>query len=87
MLMTTEQFRYDTTRMWLAARVRSLWELASEDLSGACRELDGLVAEYGRIRLARALADSGLQSKGTSEAAKGTDAAHAAVDGAQRGDP
>lgn len=52
--------RSEPTRLWLAVRVRQLWNQARGDLPGARAEFELLVAEYGRWQVARAVADAGL---------------------------
>jgi hypothetical protein len=50
----------ELTRVWLAVQLQQLWAVAGADASSACEEFDRLVAEYGRWRVARAMADLGL---------------------------
>jgi hypothetical protein len=48
----------DSQRLWLAGRVRALFEASGRDLERACGEFDQLVAQYGRAAMAQALADA-----------------------------
>jgi hypothetical protein len=81
--MTTGLTSHDLTRVWLASRVRRLWEVASEDLPWACREFDRLVNEHGRIRMGRALSDAKLDEPIRTHTARGApDIRQTAVGGA-----
>lgn len=50
----------ELARLLLAARVHDLWRQSGRALTASCQQLDGLVAAYGRWRVARAFADAGL---------------------------